>query len=346
MSHLNQHGTHPAYVAAISGVRRRSRNGLTLIELLVVIAIIGILIAMLLPAVQQVRESARRSTCLNNIRQLALASHSYESNHQHFPPGVCADGISGVTKGISPAVAGFDVPNWIGTKVYLLPYLEQNGLDGAFKANRSIETGDAGLWWDSSINNNFVDAGTRQVSAFLCPSDSGHLSATGILIGLYAHDLPTTPNAYWDGSGSSVHLGRTNYMSCSGVCGAAEKASPHEYWGRFEGIFTNRSKSGFDRIADGTTNTIAFGEQASNTLVNGVKTDYSWTVDAMMGAYGLHSGAEDGDWHQFKSQHAGNIVMIAMGDGSARAVGSGIDEATWHSLCGCRDGHVVSLLDP
>lgn len=343
MSQFNQRGT--TSYAAVAGVTRRcDRYGLTLIELLVVLAIIGILIAMLLPAVQQVRESARRSICLNNIRQLALASHSYESNHQQFPPGVCADGISTVTKGISPAIAGIDVPNWIGTKVYLLPYLEQNDLDTAFRANRSIETGDAGLWWDSTINNNFRDAGTRGVSAFLCPSDSGHLSATGILIGFYAHDLPTTPSAFWDGGGSSVHLGRTNYMSCSGVCGAAEKSSPHEYWGKFEGIYTNRSKSGFDRITDGASNTIAFGEQASNTIVNGIKTDFSWAADGMMGAYGIHSGAEDGQWYQFKSQHAGNIVMIAMGDGSARAVGSSIEEQTWHRLCGCRDGEAVSLL--
>ena len=325
--------------------RRPAPRGLTLIELLVVISIIGILIAMLMPAVQRLRESARRTTCLNNIRQLALASLAYEVNHQLFPPGVCADGLAGKTRGISPAVAGIDTPNWIGTKVYLLPLLDRDDLNSSFVANRSVDTGDAGQWWDTSISNNFRDAGTRNIPSFLCPSDGGHLSATGIMLGFYAHDLPTNPGAFWDGSGASAHLGRTNYMSCSGVSGSPEKASAHEYWGRYSGIYTNRSKSGFDKISDGASNTVAFGEQASNTVVNGVKTDYTWTADGMMGAYGIHSGAGDGEWFQFKSRHSGGVMMIALGDGSARAVSASIGEAIWHQICGCADGDFINLLE-
>src|ERR1700722_20388313 len=87
---------------------RKSRAGFTLIELLVVIAIIAILIAFLLVAVQRVRESANRAQCINNLKQIALASHSYHNEHGSFPPG-----FSGNTNA--------------GALMYLLPYIEQTG---------------------------------------------------------------------------------------------------------------------------------------------------------------------------------------------------------------------------
>src|SRR5438105_2726750 len=89
--------------------RQKARDAFTLIELLVVIAIIGILIGLLLPAVQKVREAASRIQCANNLKQIALASQNYESANGHLPPG-------------------WNSKTYVGTCAYLLPYVEQNNL--------------------------------------------------------------------------------------------------------------------------------------------------------------------------------------------------------------------------
>ena len=102
---------------------RFSRKGFTLVELLVVIAIIGILIALLLPAVQAAREAARRTQCANNLKQLGLACHNYLDVHKKMPPG---------TTGIRNNAWNNDNElwnePWVSLTVYLLPYIEQQNL--------------------------------------------------------------------------------------------------------------------------------------------------------------------------------------------------------------------------
>lgn len=130
--------------------QKTTARGFTLVELLVVIAIIGILIGMLLPAVQSVREAARRITCANNLRQMALASHSYESAHMRFPAGhECTVGI------------GFADPNssgW-GWRFHILEFMEQGNLRDSFDYSISI-----------MLAPNTVAAQT-QIPTFSCPSD-------------------------------------------------------------------------------------------------------------------------------------------------------------------------------
>lgn len=131
----------------------RSRSGFTLVELLVVIAIIGILVGMSLPAVQQVREAVRRSTCMNNLAQLGLAIHNYELSWEHFPAGVQNE-----TGPITADEVGKDV----GFLVLLLPYIDQYGIANNF----DIEAGTY-----AAAN---APARLRTIGLLICPS-SGDL---------------------------------------------------------------------------------------------------------------------------------------------------------------------------
>jgi prepilin-type N-terminal cleavage/methylation domain-containing protein/prepilin-type processing-associated H-X9-DG protein len=128
----------------------RVRPGITLIELLVVIAIIGVLIALLLPAVQRVREAANRVQCANNLRQIGLALHHCHDTHSGFPPGLSEVRVNG---------------QWIrhGWVPHILPYIEQDNLAKLYRFDRS---------WNSSINDDPAGPGPgrRFVNTFVCPS--------------------------------------------------------------------------------------------------------------------------------------------------------------------------------
>ncbi len=126
------------------GFQVRRKNGFTLVELLVVIAIIGILIALLLPAVQAAREAARRMNCSNNLKQFGLAIHNYHAARNCFPPGAITADLKDVT----------------GLHVALLPYFEQGII------------GDRVLSVESVYGGTNLDLGTLEVSCFTCPSDA------------------------------------------------------------------------------------------------------------------------------------------------------------------------------
>src|SRR5829696_7474861 len=133
---------------SLSEFRMKRRRGFTLIELLVVIAIIGVLIALLLPAVQAAREAARRSQCANNLKQIGLAIHAYADSYNVFPAG---------RSSLAQAVVGGE--NW-SVHAFLLPWLEQaqtfDALNFHLRPDQSVENDTAQRLW---------------INAYLCPSD-------------------------------------------------------------------------------------------------------------------------------------------------------------------------------
>jgi prepilin-type N-terminal cleavage/methylation domain-containing protein len=133
--------------------RISKRRGFTLIELLVVIAIIAILIGLLVPAVQKVRESASRAQCSNNLKQLGLAAHQYHDAHHHLPPSMGYTPL--VTNGV-----------WGHHFFHLLPYLEQGNVYEHARGSVPFTTGRITIYWPG---NNSVYS--QSVATFLCPSD-------------------------------------------------------------------------------------------------------------------------------------------------------------------------------
>ena len=178
----------------------RKDKGFTLVELLVVIAIIGILIALLLPAVQAAREAARRSQCSNKLKQLGLALHNYHDSNKAFPA--------------SPG-ANFNKPsaqNWMrwGGIASLLPYLEQTALYDQIDFSHE--------WNNSNPSSNRTVAGTRINEPLTCPSDPGSTIIVGNA-GPSSYCFSRGPQSVWDvGSGRQGGFADgNNWLSFSGI---------------------------------------------------------------------------------------------------------------------------------
>ncbi|MFN9237440.1 MAG: DUF1559 domain-containing protein, partial [Planctomyces sp.] len=149
-----------------------SRRGFTLIELLVVIAIIAILVSLLLPAVQQAREAARRTQCKNNLKNLGLAVHNFEGTYKNLPPGQIFT-VAGYSN-----FALLDNVSWVGTMAYLLPYLEQDAVYRPFGTNLKMDAKDyepnsANAQKQPYFNFAAINAVTgTTLPMLLCPSDN------------------------------------------------------------------------------------------------------------------------------------------------------------------------------
>ena len=224
------------------------KRAFTLVELLVVIAIIGILIGMLLPAVQSVREAARRTQCMNNLRQVTLACLNYESAHGHFPPGMLEEGSG----------PGVD-PQRLGVFCFLLPYMElQNVADLVEPDLDRRRLGDDGNgngeWWDydpsgtGGLNTRFCSQ--IKIPTYECPSDQ--IAASVALIGVAGEGQNGTNSPIWrgirffDDNEFGLSFGVRNYSGVGGVVG--DITGSENEWRNHQGILGNRTKTSFGSI--------------------------------------------------------------------------------------------------
>jgi prepilin-type N-terminal cleavage/methylation domain-containing protein len=287
---------------------RDRRRGFTLIELLVVIAIIAVLIALLVPAVQKVREAASRISCRNNLKQIALSSHNYHDTNKVLPPGYL---------GPVPTASynGYFGQQWVGVLVYLLPHVEQGNLYKSMFQSGGVPVDYLSItkvypeWW--TFPTLWTGAQT-QIKIYQCPADNPYESSTGTGIFLHTYTPGKFVGGYIPNSLGGNLLGRSNYLGCQGYLG---RGVPY-----YQGIYLNRSEFKLSDItnADGTAYTIAFGESLADSATGNRRYSSSWMGGAMISAAGLFTDYSPPAWYQFSSKHAG-VVQFAMADGSAHA---------------------------
>ena len=272
------------------------RGGFTLIELVVVIAIIGILIGLLLPAVQKVREAAARITCTNNLKQIGLALHNYHDTNRSFPSGYVSnfDGNGNDTG-----------PGW-GWAAYILPHMEQSGLNSAIRFDQPIEAP--------------VNSGVRvtPVKSYLCPSDDAP---------------PTFAAQRFDSVGNPVaticQLASANYI---GVFGVSEPGVDGE------GVFFRNSTVGFKDITDGASQTLMVGERAHTlapaTWVGSVAEAEAFPYNSSNMVLG-HTGESDGvtptESNHFSSRHSGGVHFL-FADGHVHFLTTSVSEPVFKAL--------------
>jgi prepilin-type N-terminal cleavage/methylation domain-containing protein/prepilin-type processing-associated H-X9-DG protein len=334
------------------------RRGFTLIELLVVIAIIAVLIALLLPAVQAAREAARRASCVNNLKQIGLGIHNYESSVGSLPWGEGRYGLN-----TSPS-----------SLMLMLPQLEQSALYNSMNFAGVINNG---LWNLQNAFNSTVQLTT--VNVFICPSDINRLN---LATNGFANGNPG-PNNYAANAGnvaasfnatvfdqtvgpfpgntakcakmSNIIDGTSNTVAFAeivkGVGAFANNldtltpsATPVPLTALSSGVSQtdyNNCKAGIPRTASANTGGYPFGAawwwgRSGQNRFNGVMPPNGFSCD-----YNADNSDSDSDAITAGSRHSG-VVNALMMDGSVRAVKSTINPITWWAIISMAGGEVVS----
>jgi prepilin-type N-terminal cleavage/methylation domain-containing protein len=345
-----------------SVVNPLKRRGFTLIELLVVIAIIAILIALLVPAVQKVREAASRTQCTNNLKQLMLACHDYHGAFKVLPPG-------------------YNGTSWVGTGAYILPFLDQAQIyeqipqnmiailpnaapnapnqgvgastnyanpPSATTVNWALNNGEVNLW----VNNaNVSTLAQINLAVFICPSANAYqpVSVGEFLV----YDTVATTEGYLEDVcyyDQTNNFGRTNYVSSGGCLGTYTTGVPliDNYWGPF---YAN-SQVHLTDIVDGTSNTLGIGETLGGPVFGTRQYAWPWMSSGGFATFwGLTSPPAP---NTYGSAHSGGIVLFALCDGSVRGFAPMVNAnvnvelplTQWNyfqAIAGCADGLAVDI---
>ncbi|MHC2067082.1 DUF1559 family PulG-like putative transporter [Bremerella sp. T1] len=342
------------------------RPGFTLVELLVVIAIIGVLIALLLPAVQQAREAARRMQCTNNLKQLGLAFHNYHDTYNTLP-----------AMNYRPGDPNISIYQGYSALVRILPFIEQGNLYDQLQ----VSSNNFYVSWAAGSNNAVRET---RIDAFRCPSDK---------------DYPTNPAASWeDGAGCNyaVSYGSSNSWSNPDNQNGMFRGPVRI----LSGVEQGAPELGFNAITDGLSNTLMMsehltGDNNDDQLANGNTSEprigsdvptWQYPSQADIDSFGsacaaetAHNGENGQHWmmplptqtalntiappnwrypncqesssgiasdrdgvYTARSQHPGGVIVVK-GDASSSFVGETIDLKIWQYFGGRDDGQVIQL---
>lgn len=329
--------------------QRDAHRGFTLVELLVVVAIVGVLIGLLLPAVQAAREAARRMHCGANLKQVGLAMHNYESNHQRLPPGFAS--FNRYHQIETLAAEDFDATTWDARNGWawsasLLPFLEQ-------PATYELIDFGSPLW-----EPQFASVRELRIASYLCPSVSGGDQAFTV-VGQDGRPLSKR--------GNPLRLGRSHYAANHGrEEGWGQRSGPHgglagDVSQIADGPFFRNSATWFRDVTDGLSNTIFVGEHSSRL------SDKSWVgivpgafvhpkipspenrPESAAGMLFVHSGPSAGEADlfgnpiihppNFPTLHVGQMqsehpdgAQVLTGDAAVRFISESIDREVFSAL--------------
>lgn len=310
------------------------RRGFTLIELLVVMAIIALLIALLLPAVQQARESARRTQCINNLKQITLALHNYNSSHNVFPPGWSGQlNVSDADEQSFPGYAltmqpiqlkpagrlvDHRVSQYFGWHASLLSQIGEpntfNKIDFAV-----YHTEDRWLPFPDQPSRN-SEAAAQSVPIYVCPS------------------APFNPSmGFRRDDNASQTFGLSTYIGTAGQMIVTQDANGDDVVLYEGGMFGPNSAVSFRDVTDGESNTMMLSESLFGLWADGFNCCGSYAANRVPFYDGTTNGppaTSFGSWHD-------DVAIISLVDGSSRSMNKGINREVFRRLVSRNDGETV-----